>query len=550
MKVRNSDTVYSNGRLYRLDAWGLKERSSTDKPTHDKGNKIYNDGLKWIMVQENDVVMNCGVRNVHFKNIFLEKKSDYAFSFHFDNDEYSRSFYPGGETPVQTGIVFENIYQNNDINELIHCVTPIDTIRLINSVIGNGRIVMYNIKVAGCHYGKEFVKLDHILFKSNIDNQPFILANDIDLYASFTNCLKQNDDINVNTNNIKIINKEIETIDKVSSYKVDFGNKHEIRIYGNIVKSDLNKLFLGIDKSNLTSVDLCNATISPEIEFSSFSKGINPNCLYYVKDTNFWSGDNIVNQGYADNILLSDNGNFKILYPFTAKKISYSRFATNKNQTIILPFTPNEITNSNIGYFSDYSNNYGYQLFSFSGFDNVDNLHFKLAQDKCFEPNTPYLVEWYDNDISIRATAFDVFLENVKPSDCIISKDGVDFKGVYSKDYQIYNYKADNIFKDDGNAVSPFYCGVRPLVGTAPYLKVIKDGSSNVGIVENQDFSHLDISVKEGILYVKSDQEREIDIYDIVGRWVRRVSLLNGVNRIQGLNTGLYLIENRKIMLY
>ncbi len=51
------------------------------------------DGINWGVVQ-NDVTYTAGVRNVIFRDIFLEKPR-IGFSIHFDNDKYSRSYYPG-----------------------------------------------------------------------------------------------------------------------------------------------------------------------------------------------------------------------------------------------------------------------------------------------------------------------------------------------------------------------------------------------------------------------------------------------------------------------
>lgn len=153
MEVQNSDTVSYGGRLYRviMPADGRIFKSVTP-PTHESGIEEY-DGIRWVMVQD-DVVYGSGCRNIHFKDIFLQKKRPTAFSLHFDKDNYSRSYYPGAESPVQENIIFENIYFQNDIPVFISAVTPIDNIKVINSVVGDSEILLKNIETDGIEYKK------------------------------------------------------------------------------------------------------------------------------------------------------------------------------------------------------------------------------------------------------------------------------------------------------------------------------------------------------------------------------------------------------------
>lgn len=135
MEIQNSDTVVNNGRVYRAfqKPDGVIYRSVTP-PIHAEGMCTL-DGINWVMVQE-DVVYNCGCRNLHFKDIRLQKVRETALSIHFDNDNYSRSVYPGSVMPVQENIVFENIVVQNKTGCLVRSITPVDTIKILNSVIG------------------------------------------------------------------------------------------------------------------------------------------------------------------------------------------------------------------------------------------------------------------------------------------------------------------------------------------------------------------------------------------------------------------------------
>lgn len=169
MDVQNSDTVSHGGRLYRviMPADGKIYKSVTP-PTHESGTAEY-DGIRWVMVQD-DIVYGSGCRNVHFRDIFLQKKRPTAFSLHFDKDNYSRSYYPGAQSPVQENIIFENIYFQNEIPEFISAVTPIDTIKVINSSVGSSKIVLKNINTEGIEYKKTNILFSGTNFDGSEDS--------------------------------------------------------------------------------------------------------------------------------------------------------------------------------------------------------------------------------------------------------------------------------------------------------------------------------------------------------------------------------------------
>jgi hypothetical protein len=175
MEVQQSDAVVSNGKVYRGQAKpdGTLFKSIT-RPTHESGSKVL-DGIKWGVVQ-NDVVYNAGVRNVVFRDIFLEKPR-IAFSIHFDNDRFSRSFYPGAMAVKQEQLLFDNIrilYPEN--RDFISVNTPVDVINIVNSSFGKG----------GIHFHGNNAMEDYLKTKINISNCIFnaegnmiLLRNDV-----------------------------------------------------------------------------------------------------------------------------------------------------------------------------------------------------------------------------------------------------------------------------------------------------------------------------------------------------------------------------------
>ncbi len=163
MEIQNSDTVVHDGRVYRAfqKPDGVIYHSLTP-PTHRKG-MVTLEGIHWVMVQEG-AVYQCGCRNIHFKDIHLQKKRSQALSIHFDHDKYSRSVYPGAQMPVQKNLVFENIIVQSEVDCLVRTITPVDTIKVVNSVIGDSKILLETLPEGNLEYPVTQILLSGITF--------------------------------------------------------------------------------------------------------------------------------------------------------------------------------------------------------------------------------------------------------------------------------------------------------------------------------------------------------------------------------------------------
>lgn len=151
MPIQNSDSVVSDGTVYRaLMQPDGKIYTSEHRPTHKSGMCVL-DGINWVAVQ-NTPVYSCGCKNIHFRDIHIEKKRPVAFSLHFDKDNFSRSYYPNSQAPVQENITFENIYIKNDVPIFLHSVTPTKNVRIINSELSDSKIDLKHIKTEGIVY--------------------------------------------------------------------------------------------------------------------------------------------------------------------------------------------------------------------------------------------------------------------------------------------------------------------------------------------------------------------------------------------------------------
>ncbi len=164
MEVQHSDTVVHGGRLYRVIAEpdGTLYRSLTP-PTHEKGTAAY-DGISWVMIQDEEVIYNCGCRNIHFKDIHLAKKRNVGISIHFDNDRFSRSVYPDSEMPIQRDLLFENIYTENEVEKMLSTVSPVQNAVFKNCTIGASRFVFPALPRENIQYPVSSVRFENVHF--------------------------------------------------------------------------------------------------------------------------------------------------------------------------------------------------------------------------------------------------------------------------------------------------------------------------------------------------------------------------------------------------
>lgn len=160
------DAVVSEGRLYRTEASGpsYEQKISTCRPTHPQGTQTYADGLTWTMLQDNEVGYQAVVKRVTFRNIYLEKPRQCAFSIHFDGDDWSRSYYPNAAVPVDEDLTFEHVYDQPNLfsDKFISVSAPVQTIKVMNSSLYKPEINCQYWDVEGLTY-----PTTHILFSGN-----------------------------------------------------------------------------------------------------------------------------------------------------------------------------------------------------------------------------------------------------------------------------------------------------------------------------------------------------------------------------------------------
>jgi hypothetical protein len=109
-----------------------------------------------------------------FRDIYLEKPR-IAFSIHFDNDKYSRSYYPGAQIPMQQQLLFDNIrVLHNDTKEFLSIGTPVDAVTITNSSFKNNRIYFHGNKAMP----------DYFKTKINMNSCVFTKPGEMELVAN------------------------------------------------------------------------------------------------------------------------------------------------------------------------------------------------------------------------------------------------------------------------------------------------------------------------------------------------------------------------------
>ena len=133
MKVRNSDLVTYNGRVYSVNAQpDFREYVSLTPPAHKEGTRIIN-GIPWRYVQEDDGRRSASIHNVHFRDIFLRKRREVAFCMLLEFNQHARSVYPGAPAPLIEKITLENISSGEEVECLLESNAPCDAVRIMNS---------------------------------------------------------------------------------------------------------------------------------------------------------------------------------------------------------------------------------------------------------------------------------------------------------------------------------------------------------------------------------------------------------------------------------
>ena len=192
--------------------------------------------------------------------------------------------------------------------------------------------------------------------------------------------------------------------------------------------------------------------------------------------------------------------------------------------------------------------------------------------------NTPYIIsmpnsESYEDEFNINGEVL-FHAENAEGVDVKVSsfKELIRMEGsnrimvpayetvfkhdtVYAVNLATYeNIAPGGAFVRNSRDVQPFeaYLISKEAVVNAPKLYSIGGIGGEITGIETlpaTSYSGIDIYVQHGVLYIESDHDCIIPIFDTAGRNIRQVSVHEGRNSVTELANGIYILAGKKILI-
>lgn len=116
------------------------------------------------------------------------------------------------------------------------------------------------------------------------------------------------------------------------------------------------------------------------------------------------------------------------------------------------------------------------------------------------------------------------------------------------------DFPAGSLFVSCLRDIDPFeaYVVTKESATNAPlYYSIGGEGGEITGLEEilKKEDESLKIYTAGNVLYIDSDRDRSISIYDVTGRIVRIVEVHEGSNTVTGLSSGFYFLEGKKVAI-
>ena len=308
------------------------------------------------------------------------------------------------------------------------------------------------------------------------------------------------------------------------------------------------------------------------------------NMLLYVKSNSYAPASyrNVISSlnGTAESITLTDGGgDFYCPLAFTARRISYTHSYNQKIVTgvcrgwesIALPFDVQTYTHAVNGtcapFAQENANAKPFWLceLSTSGFVRTDGI----------KANTPYIIAMPNNDNyadayilagvmtfaaeNARVAASDKTEERTKDGFMMYVNYGqpkYSTEHIYAlnvgEEYQ--GHPEGSMFVRNLRALQPFECYVSSMVlvnsptyGAEPNYFKLFDDSETVGIsdIPMKD-ANMQVYVQNGKLYVKAEQPSLVKVCNLNGQTVKTDMVPRGITCIDGLVSGIYIVNGKK----
>ena len=292
---------------------------------------------------------------------------------------------------------------------------------------------------------------------------------------------------------------------------------------------------------------------------------------------------NVVINGMAEKISLTHGKGFRSPQAFKAKDITYKRNFSMKSgnkinaagwEAIVLPFDVQSFSNEKQGELAPFnSGKKGVKPFwlaqmTTDGFEHTTAMKankpyiISLPNSESYEDefNISGEVQFHAEDadgVEVKATSYKE-LARIEGSNRIMVPA---YETVFKHDtvYAINPATYEDIapggaFVRNLRDVQPFeaYLISKEAAINAPKLYSIGGiGGEITGIEElpSDALDGIEIYVRYGVLYIKSDRERTLSIYDTAGHMVRQVEVQEGTTAVTGLGKGIYLLARKKILV-
>lgn len=309
------------------------------------------------------------------------------------------------------------------------------------------------------------------------------------------------------------------------------------------------------------------------------------NCLMYVTaktevPTKWY---NIIRDGVADSIDIADKYTYNCETAFKAKKIVFRKtfsLQTGRGESkgwesIALPFDVTSVM-------------FGSRKLAPFGADMTNATPFWLRElnpDKGFSSATgivahkPYIIavpnnNTYDEDYNVSGevqfiAASTAGVDIPATPTTLEKSEGPSFDLVptfttvpqdievyaLNSDWQYTNETLGSMFERDSRSIRPFEAYVVNKLefsgASAPRMYSIGGNGDITGLGDmiQKDAESLKVYSKHGIIYIHTDKDRTINIYNTTGILIRTVDAIEGENQVNGLVEGVYFLEGKKVLV-
>ncbi len=320
---------------------------------------------------------------------------------------------------------------------------------------------------------------------------------------------------------------------------------------------------------NVTSIDMSGVTAYFEPITTA-----NPNCLIYAPASAQSDESNVVINGIASQVVLTDGKPFEAPSTFRANAITYTRMldenlTTNAQETsgwrsIVVPFDVTTITAQNKagetvelsaydneGVYDTSKNPFWLRALKTEGLTAAQTLSANTPYIICF-PNDDNLDDYTNLTGVVTFKAFDAEVA-ATPSFDVTAGNEFDmmptFQPVAAADGIYAMNESGSSFVNNSRDINPFECYAMCKPGSAEMPDSFDLPSKVSTAIDNETVSGLKIYTANGNLIVISEEAMEISLYNIAGQVVLIQQIEPGKTIINNMPKGVYIINGQKIIL-